>query len=184
MTAPGALPAAGPAGTGADGRAPEKQVGPDGSTGTDGAVRDTGGGSDRWARFRVPAHVLARIDLGLRIAGGVLAVVAALLSGLLELFFVPLRAGGLLLGLAALAAVPINVALAWFALHTVGRRWAVGLPWAAWTVLMFFGASVRTTEGDYLVSGDNWAALVLILLGSLAFAVYTYRLILRGPRPR
>jgi hypothetical protein len=128
--------------------------------------------------------VLARIDLGLRITGGVLAVLAALLSGLLELFFVPLRAGGILLAVAAIAAVPMNVGIAWFAVHSVGRRWALGLPWAAWTILMFFAASVRTTEGDYLVSGDNWAALVLILLGSLAFAVYGYRMILRGPVPR
>jgi hypothetical protein len=140
--------------------------------------------ADPWARFRLPAHVLARIDLGLRITGGVLAVLAALLSGVLELFFIPLRAGGILLGVAALAAVPINLAIAWFAVQTVGRRWALGPPWAAWTVLMFFAASVRSTEGDYLVSGDNWAALVLILLGSLAFAVYAYRLILRGPPPR
>jgi hypothetical protein len=158
---------------------------PAGSTGALGAdaARPAVRG-DRWAPFRVPAHVLARIDLGLRISGGVLAVVAALLSGLLELFFVPLRAGSILLGLAALAAVPINVGIAWFAVHTVGRRWALGPPWAAWTLLMFFAASVRSTEGDYLVAGDNWAALVLILLGSLAFAVYAYRLILRGPLPR
>lgn len=143
-----------------------------------------GGDGSGPARTLIPARVLARIDLSLRIVGGVLATLAALLSGLLELFFVPLRAGGLLLGLAALAAVPINVAIAWFAVRTVGRRWAIGPPWALWTLLMFFALGVRTSEGDHLIFGDNWAALVLMTLGSVAFAGYAYRLIVRGPSAR
>jgi hypothetical protein len=104
------------------------------------------------------------------------------MTGLLELDFAPLRLGGSLIGLAALACVPINLAIAWFAVRTVGRRWAVGPPWAAWTALMFVAVGVRTTEGDYLLAPDNWVGLVLILLGSLAFALFAYRLILRSGR--
>ena len=54
-------------------------------------------------------------------------------------------------------------------------------PWAVWTGIMFFAAGIRSTEGDYLISGDNWVALVMILTGSLAFAGWTYRMILRRP---
>jgi len=43
---------------------------------------------------------------------------------------------------------------------------------------------VRTHEGDYLLGGDDWVALVMILAGSLSFAIYAYRTILKGiPRP-
>jgi len=45
-----------------------------------------------------------------------------------------------------------------------------------------FAAGVRTREGDYLLSGNDWIALVMILVGSLSFAVYAYRLILTRPK--
>jgi hypothetical protein len=44
---------------------------------------------------------------------------------------------------------------------------------------MLFAAGVRTSEGDYLLGGDNWVALLMILVGSLSYAVYSYRMILR-----
>ena len=87
--------------------------------------------------------------------------------------------GGPLLGVSILLAVAANYGIAWFAVTTTGRRWAMGPPWAFWTVLMLFAAGVRTTEGDYLLSGDDWPALVMILVGSLTFAVYSYRMILK-----
>jgi hypothetical protein len=55
----------------------------------------------------------------------------------------------------------------------------MGLPWALWTLFMLFAAGVRTTEGDYLLGGNDWVALVMILVGSLSFAVFSYRAILR-----
>jgi hypothetical protein len=132
-------------------------------------------------------------------AGGVaVAVLAALFSGVLEIFLSTLRAGdvvtvwggdpigsgaGPLLGLSILLALVLNYAIAWFAVATTGRRWALGPPWALWTLLMLFAASVRTGEGDYLLGGENWVALVTVLVGSLSFAVYSYRMILKGPRP-
>ncbi len=114
------------------------------------------------------------------VVGGLLSVVLALLSGVLELFLASLRVGGVLIGVAALAAIPLNVALGWFAVHTVGRPWAIALPWVSWTALMFVAAGVRTDEGDYLLSGDNWVGMLLILLGSVAFALGTYRRIMAG----
>jgi hypothetical protein len=76
-----------------------------------------------------------------------------------------------------------NPAIAWFAVTTTERRWAVGLPWALWTLLMLAAAGIRTDEGDYLIGASDWVALVMILVGSLAFALYAYRMILSG-RPK
>jgi hypothetical protein len=127
---------------------------------------------------RPPSRAL---DRSIRIAGVIIAILAALLSGLLELFFSPLRLGGIPIGVAIPMAVVANAGIAWFAVATTGRRWALGPPWASWTLLMLVAAGVRTTEGDYLLNGDNWVALIMILVGSLTFAVYSYRLILQGP---
>ncbi|BCJ54153.1 hypothetical protein Asp14428_56280 [Actinoplanes sp. NBRC 14428] len=115
-------------------------------------------------------------------AGGlVVAVLATILSALLELFMTPLRIGGVPICVAIVFAAVANYAISWFAVTTVGRRWAVAPPWAVWTMIMFFAAGSRTTEGDYLVSGKDWVALVMILVGSLTFAVFTYRAILARP---
>ena len=134
----------------------------------------------------------------IRVASVAIAVIASLVSGLLELILSTLRAGDLvtvwrgdaigsgggpLLGLSILLAGVANYAIAWFAVTTTGRKWAIGPPWALWTLIMLFAAGVRTYEGDYLLGGDNWVALIMILVGSLSYAVYSYRMILkRVPR--
>jgi hypothetical protein len=128
-----------------------------------------------------PAPPSRALELLIRGAGLVIVVVATVLTALLEMFLSPLRLGGVPIGVAVPVALVANVALAWFAVTTVGRRWALAVPWALWTLIMFFAAGMRTTEGDYLISGKDWVALVMILLGSLAFAGYTYRMILRRP---
>ncbi|MCA2214057.1 hypothetical protein [Jidongwangia harbinensis] len=118
------------------------------------------------------------VDLLFRVLGLVISLVATVVTGVLELFLTPLRIGGVPVGATVLLAGAANAAIAWFAVHTTRRRWAVGPPWALWTVMMIFASGVRTREGDYLVSGNDWIALVMILVGSLAFAIYAYRLIL------
>jgi uncharacterized membrane protein len=121
------------------------------------------------------------LERAIRIAGLVIAILAVILSGLLELFFTTLRVGGFPIGVSILMAVVANTAIAWFAVTTTGRRWALGPPWALWTLMMLFAAGVRTNEGDYLLGGNDYVALVMILLGSLTFAVYSYRMILKRP---
>jgi hypothetical protein len=128
-----------------------------------------------------PAPPGRALELTFRVAGVLIAVLATVLTAALEIFLSPLRLGGVPIGVAVPAAVLANVALCWFAVTTVGRRWALAVPWALWTLIMFFAAGMRTTEGDYLISGEDWVALVMILVGSLTFAVYTYRLILKRP---
>ncbi|GAA0802980.1 hypothetical protein [Spirilliplanes yamanashiensis] len=130
-----------------------------------------------------PSTVARAADRALRVLGGVLGVAMALLSGLLELYLAPLRVAGVLIGVAALVAIPANVFLAWWAQRAVGARFAFALPWGAWTLLMFVAAGVRTDEGDQLLAPDNWVGMVLILAGSIAFAAYAYRSIL-GTVPR
>jgi hypothetical protein len=134
----------------------------------------------------------------IRIGGVVVSIVAALVSGFLEINLSTLRAGdfvsiwrgdaigsggGPLIGLSVVLAAVLSWAIAWFAVTTTRRRWSIGPPWALWTLLMLFAAGVRTDEGDYLLGGENWVALVMILVGSLTYAVYSYRLILKRQLP-
>ncbi|GAA3350420.1 hypothetical protein GCM10020358_76270 [Amorphoplanes nipponensis] len=128
-----------------------------------------------------PAPPSRALEVVVRAAGLALAVLATVLTAALEIFLSPLRLGGVPVGAAILLAAVANVAISWFAVTTVGRRWALAPPWTVWTLIMFFAAGTRTTEGDYLISGEDWVALVMILVGSLTFAAYTYKLILRRP---
>jgi hypothetical protein len=134
----------------------------------------------------------------IRVFGVVVSLIAAFVSGVLELLLTTLRAGDLisvwrgdaigsgggpLIGVSVLLAIAGNLAIAWFAVTITGRRWAFGPPWALWTLLMLFASGVRTAEGDYLVSGTNYVALAMVLIGSLAYAIYAYRLILQRIPP-
>ena len=136
-------------------------------------------------------------EIVVRVAGMVVAVAATVVTALLELQLSALRVGafrtvldgdspyegfGAPLPLAVLVAVGANLAIGWFAVYTTGRRRALAVPWALWTLIMMAAAGVRTAEGDYLVGGTNWVALVTILAGSLTFAVHAYRLILKPLR--
>jgi hypothetical protein len=118
------------------------------------------------------------LDRTLRVAGGVISLIATILTAALELFLTQLRLGGVPVGVSIMLAAVANPAIAWFAVTTTERRWAPGPPWALWTLLMLAATGVRTNEGDYLIGAEDWVALVVILVGSLAFALYAYRLIL------
>ncbi len=127
--------------------------------------------------------VSAAGDLAVRIGGVVVVLAATVVTAVAEFYLTPLRIRGVPIGVAVPFAAVANWGLAWFAWFTTGRRWAMGLPWVLWTVIMLFGAGVRTTEGDYLLGAGDWVALVMILVGSLSFAVFSYRAILRRGKP-
>lgn len=120
------------------------------------------------------------LDLALRWAGGLVAVLAGVATGVLELLLATVRVGGQLIGLSALVAIGANIALSWFAHEAVGRRWAVALPGVPWFALMAV-AAVRTDEGDLLLAGDNWVGLAMIVAGAMTFAVMGFRQILAPP---
>lgn len=134
----------------------------------------------------LPAGGNARLaSRALRVTGGVLAVAGGALSAVLELLLASLRVGGHLIGVAVLVAVGLNVVLSWFALTTVGRRWAVALPAVPWFFLVAV-AGIRTSEGDVLLAG-TWVDLLLVVAGAMTFAVLGFRQILAAPpatRPR
>ncbi|HEX2771034.1 MAG TPA: hypothetical protein VHN18_01230 [Micromonosporaceae bacterium] len=121
------------------------------------------------------------VDLALRVAGGVIAVVAAVVTAAAELILSTLRVGGTLIGLAALIAVVANVLLSRFAYVTVGRKWAVALPAVAWFVVIFIAAT-GTAEGDIGLAANNWVGLAIVTLGSLTFGVMAFRLITASVR--
>jgi hypothetical protein len=80
-----------------------------------------------------------------------------------------------------LAAVVGNVALVYFAYLVTGRRLAAVGPALVWTAVMVVAAS-RTSEGDLVLTDDNWVGIGTMLAGSVAFAAAGYRLILTGAR--
>lgn len=131
----------------------------------------------------LPADDHALVDVSLRVAGGVIAVVAAVVTAAAELILATLRVSGTLIGLAALVAVVANVLLSRFAYVTVGRKWAVALPAVPWFVVVF-AAATGTAEGDIGLAGNNWVGLAIITLGSLTFGVMASRLITGSSRRR
>ncbi|WFE26809.1 hypothetical protein O7623_26620 [Solwaraspora sp. WMMD791] len=129
----------------------------------------------------VPGRLHRLADLTVRAVGGAVAVVAAVLTAVLELQFATVRLGGHLVGLSVLLAVVGNVLVSWFAIRAVGARWAVAVPAAAWFAVMVLAAG-GTTEGDILLAGDNWVGFATIFAGAIAYAVIAFRAIL-SPRP-
>lgn len=127
-----------------------------------------------------PTRLRELVNLGLRTVGGVVAVVAAVLSAVLELLLATVRVGGHLVGASVLLAIAGNVLVSWFAIRAVGARWAMTLPAAAWFAVMVLAAG-GTTEGDILLAGDNWVGFAVIFTGAIAFAVLAFRMILAQP---
>jgi len=124
-----------------------------------------------------PAATRARAaDLALRVCGGVLSVLATVLTVVLELLLAPMRIGEHLVGLSVLLAVVANAALGWFAIHAVGSRWALALPFVTWFGLMAVVGAGRP-EGDILLA-DTWVGYATIFAGVGVFAIQAFRLIL------
>ncbi|HEY0699281.1 MAG TPA: hypothetical protein VGD43_15895 [Micromonospora sp.] len=121
-------------------------------------------------------------DLLVRVAGGVVAVAAAVVTAALELLLASVRAGGVLIGVSVPLAILANVALSWFAHRATGRKWVVALPAVVWFVVMVVAAG-GTNEGDYLLAGNNWVGLAMIVAGSMTFAVMAFRMIIAQPVP-
>jgi hypothetical protein len=120
-------------------------------------------------------------DIALRALGLAVAVAAAVLTALLEVFLTPLRLGQTLVGVSVLLAVVGNAALVTFTLRATSARWPIVLTALAWFAVMV-AASGRTTEGDILLPGNNWVGPATIFAGSIAFAVAAYRTILPPAR--
>jgi hypothetical protein len=120
---------------------------------------------------------------GRRLGGGALVVVIAVWIALVEVFWLPLRIGGVLVPLSVLAAVVANLLLPSFAVRLSGSRLVAGLTGAAWLVVVVAGM-IRRPEGDLLIIGGGTAGVInlgFLLCGVLAAAFAVGRA-LGGPR--
>lgn len=97
-----------------------------------------------------------------------------------EGFLSPLRWGGTRVPLAPALALLINPLLVWFTYRVTGSRKLALLPGLAWC-LVLVAAAFGTSEGDIMLAGNNWMALVLMLAGALAWAVAAAALVIQLP---
>lgn len=113
-------------------------------------------------------------DWLLRLAGAVVALLGGVVAAVWTLLLVPLRlvAGDLVVRLpvAILLAIAGNVALLWFARRATGSRWGVLLPAVGWFAVML-PALGSTTEGDRLLLGNDWVALLTLFAGTITLTI-------------
>jgi hypothetical protein len=118
------------------------------------------------------------------VGGGIAVLVVAVWIALVEVFWLPLRVGGVLLPASVVAAVVANLLLPRLALRLSGSRLVAALTGVAWLVVVVAGM-IRRPEGDLLITGGGTTGVVnlaFLLCGVLAAAFAVGRA-LGGPRP-
>jgi hypothetical protein len=118
-----------------------------------------------------------------RVAGGLLTLVVAVWMALVEVFWLPLRVGGVLLPVSVVAAVAANLLLPRLALRLSGSRLVAALTGVAWVAVVVAGM-IRRPEGDLLITGGGATGvvnLVFLLAGVLAAAFAVGRMLGGGP---
>ncbi len=122
-----------------------------------------------------------------KIAGTVVGIGLGAMSALLEVMASPMH---MTLGhtlvrvpLATLFAIVGNIALVWGTKLVTGKASLALLPGFAWFLVML-AASTRTSEGDLLITSDNWVGLTAILCGAAAWVGSGYVLAYRRARAR
>jgi hypothetical protein len=124
------------------------------------------------------------VSRALRAGGGVLVVVVAFWMALVEIFWLPLRIGGLLIPVSVAAAVAANLLLPRLALRLSSSRLVAALTGIAWLVVVVAGM-IRRPEGDLIITGGGATGVVnlaFLLCGVLAAAFAVGRA-LGGPPP-
>jgi hypothetical protein len=117
------------------------------------------------------------------------SLVAVSVSGwlaLVEVFWLPLRVGGVLVPVSVAAAVVGNLLLVPAARRVSGSRVVAVLPAVVWLVVAIGGA-LRRPEGDLLITGGDAATqvvnLAFLLLGVVAAAFGVGRVLGGAARP-
>jgi hypothetical protein len=116
----------------------------------------------------------------------VLAVVVAVWLTLVEILWLPLRIGGVLVPVSVLAAVVGNLLLVGAAYRMSRSKIVAALPAVVWMALALL-ASQRRPEGDLLIVGGGalgWVNLAYLLFGVVAAAVAVGRVVSGGRRRR
>jgi hypothetical protein len=114
---------------------------------------------------------------------GIVAVLASGWLALVEVFWLPLRIGGVLVPLSVVVAVVGNLMLTTAAHRLSGSRVVALLPALVWLVVAVAGM-MRTSEGDLVLTGGGalgTISLAFLLLGVTAAAFGVGRA-LAGPR--
>ena len=121
----------------------------------------------------------------MKIVGLVVATALGALFGIYEAFLAPLRLAdpSIRLPVSLVLAVVGNPALTWYAYAVSGRRLAALLPAGAWCVVWILAVG-RTTEGDLLITDQNWVGLLTLFIGPIAFAAGIFVATLRRPEPK
>ncbi len=120
---------------------------------------------------------------GERACWALTAVVVPGWLALVEVFWLPLRLGGVLLPLSVVVAVVGNLLLPAAAMRYSGSRLVAVLPAVTWLVVAL-AAMVRRPEGDLVMSGVGGAGVVnlaFLMLGVLA-AAFSVGRVLGGRR--
>lgn len=123
------------------------------------------------------------VDLSMRIAGFLVALALTGITAVYEVFYSAQYWGGYRLPVSVVAALVVNLGLIWFTVAVTGRRIAVAPLAVLWVAVMVV-ASSRKSEGDLLLTDNNWVGIVTMLVGSLTYAVAGYRLVLTAFRPK
>jgi hypothetical protein len=113
----------------------------------------------------------------------VVAVAVATWLALVEVFWLPLRLGGVPVPLSVLAAAAGNVLLVRLAHRASGSRTVAVLPAAAWLVVAL-GAMVRRPEGDLVLVGSGVLGVIgmaFLLFGVLGAAFACARVLATRP---
>jgi hypothetical protein len=114
---------------------------------------------------------------------GLLAVGAAAWLALVEVFWLPLRIGGVLMPVSVLAAVVGNLLLVEHTFRRSGSRVVALLPAATWVVVAI-GAAIRRPEGDLVLVGGGGLGVVglaFLLCGVVAASFAVARVLGRPP---
>jgi hypothetical protein len=116
------------------------------------------------------------------------AVAAVVVAGWLtvvEIFWLPLRVGGVLLPVSVVAAVVGNLLFVGVTYRVSRSRVVAALPAVVWLVLALLASQTRA-EGDLLLVGGGalgWVNLAFLLFGLVAAAFAVSRVV-SGPRRR
>ncbi len=116
---------------------------------------------------------------------GLAALVVAAELALVEILWLPLRVGGVLLPVSVLAAVVGNLLLPAAAYRLSGSRVVAAVPSITWLAVVLAG-STRRPEGDLLVTGSGalgFVNLAFLLFGVMAAAFAVARIV-AAPRAR
>ncbi len=129
-----------------------------------------------------PTPPAPRPSAAVRAGAVAVACWGAVLVALLGAFLTPYRLGGILIPVSLVVVVAGLVAVTRFAYVATEHAGLSLVPGVLWLIVSLV-LSARTTEGDLVLTQQNWVANVYLLVGSITLGVLGYRMVMpRRPR--